>query len=303
MFRQYPILLLTFFALLFSTTVRGNSFADISLAYTPSEINEIMVGDSMAPIIEIEANTPLPLGVAVILTELQDTSLTLAQGQLLGNALAEKGWNVVVSPLNLPMIKQTAPQANSTEDTQNSQTSVNNAPAEINASNDIVEGLHPRSNLLSQHLDFESATTHLTLHLNALNNHLQSRQGYRLYIAQGMAASSYLSALQMQPELYPDSFVAISPFWPETLVNSNVIENIAESSYPVLDISLDGVSEWSDLTAEERKKRSKNNLKIHYRQIKIPSKSLSFSINKKYKPLHIQQVADRTIGWTRHLGW
>lgn len=283
MFKQYIVLLLTLSTLLFSASVHSNFFDDVSQAYIPTDINEIIVGDGTAPIIEIEAHTPLPLGVAVILTSSYPSSLTLAQGQSLGSALSEKGWNVLISPLSLPIEKM--------------------ASDDMNESNMATEGLHPRSSLLSNNLDFQQATTNLAIHLNALNNHLQSRPGYRLYIAQGMSAASYLSAIQIQPDLQPDSFIAVSPFWPETLINSHIIRNIAESSYPILDISIEGLSEWELNTAPERKKRSKNELKLHYRQVKIPRNLLTFSINENQKIPHIQSVANSTIGWTRYLGW
>ena len=321
MFKQYAVLLSTLSTLLFSASVHSNFFDDVGQAYLPTDINEIIIGDTTAPIIEIEAHTPLPLGVAVILTSSQASSLTLAQGQSLGNTLAEKGWNVVISPLNLPIEKmastsaatnnltsntpQNADDASSTSSDSNDTASASSSMADDNMveSNMAMEDLHPRSNLLSNNLDFQQATANLALHLNALNNYLQPRPGYRLYIAQGMSAASYLSAMQLQPALQPDSFVAVSPFWPEILINSNIIKNIAESSYPVLDISIEGLSKWEHYTALERKKRSKNELKLHYRHVKIPRNLLTFSINENQKNPHIQLVANSTIGWTRHLGW
>ncbi|GMM69043.1 hypothetical protein MTsDn1_23380 [Alteromonas sp. MTD1] len=312
MFKQYIVLLLTLSTLLFSASVHSNFFDDVSQAYIPTDVNEIIVGDGTAPIIEIEAHTPLPLGVAVILTSSYPSSLTLAQGQSLGSALAEKGWNVLISPLSLPIEKMaiTSIGTNSSSSNTNSNDTAaasidknRMASDDMNESNMATEGLHPRSSLLFNNLDFQQATTNLAIHLNALNNHLQSRPGYRLYIAQGMSAASYLSAIQIQPDLQPDSFIAVSPFWPETLINSRIIKNIAKSSYPILDISIEGLSEWELNTAPERKKRSKNELKLHYRQVKIPRNLLTFSINKNQKNPHIQSVANSTIGWTRYLGW
>lgn len=312
MFKQYIVLLLTLSTLLFSASVHSNFFDDVSQAYIPTDINEIIVGDGTAPIIEIEAHTPLPLGVAVILTSSYPSSLTLAQGQSLGIALAEKGWNVLISPLSLPIEKMASTSIGTNSSSSNTNSNDTAAASidknrmasdDMNESNMATEGLHPRSSLLFNNLDFQQATTNLAIHLNALNNHLQSRPGYRLYIAQGMSAASYLSAIQIQPDLQPDSFIAVSPFWPETLINSHIIKNIAESSYPILDISIEGLSEWELNTAPERKKRSKNELKLHYRQVKIPRNLLTFSINKNQKNPHIQSVANSTIGWTRYLGW
>jgi len=253
-----------------------------------------MIGETEAPIIEIEAHTPIPLGVAVILTEPFPSSLTLEQGNSLANMLAEKGWNVVISPFHLPM---------STTNEQKETTTESMASATEEMPSSQLDSIHPRSNQLTQHLNFESTTTALSLQLNAINNYLQDRAGYRMVIAQGMLATAYLSATMQQPQLHPDTLVTISPFWPEEATNAAVIDYIAESEFPVLDLSLDGFNDWAEITAPKRKISAKNALKMHYRQIIIPSNLLAFSIKRFEKPPHIQIVANNTIGWTRHLGW
>ena len=249
-----------------------------------------MVGEAEAPIVEVEAKTPLSLGTAIILTEPFPSSLTLAEGNSLADLLAEKGWHVVISPVNLPM----APIS-----------SVDKAVAENDAAqaSQADKNIHPRSNQLTQYLNFESATSALTLQLNALNNYLQPRSGYRMIIAQGMLATTYFSAAELQPALHPDTFVAISPFWPEDTTNNLLIETMAKAEYPVLDLSLSEFNDWEASTTLKRKIRAKNELKIHYRQITIPSNSLAFSIKEIQKNPQIHMVANSTIGWTRHLGW
>ncbi|MEC9062429.1 MAG: DUF3530 domain-containing protein [Pseudomonadota bacterium] len=290
-------LLLTFavIASLLPMTAHCDFFTDVSHAYLPGEVKPLMIGEVEAPIIEIEAQTPLPLGVAIILTEPFPSSLTLSQGHSLANLLAEKGWNVVISPFNLP-VDVTSPQ-NTLEATDSA-----SDPSEASTATQ-VEIIHPRSNQLTQYLNFESSTSALNVQLNALNNYLQDRAGYRMVIAQGMLATTYLSAVEKQPQLHPDTFVAISPFWPEETTNTLVIDNIAQSSFPILDLSLSGFNDWANSTTQKRKVSAKNALKMHYRQIIIPSNLLAFSIKEFQKPPHIQLVANSTIGWTRHLGW
>ena len=290
-------LLLTFavIASLLPMTAHCDFFTDVSHAYLPEEVKPLMIGEVEAPIIEIEAQTPLPLGVAIILTEPFPSSLTLSQGHSLANLLAEKGWNVVISPFNLP-VDVTSPQ-NTSEETDSA-----SDPSEASRATQ-VESIHPRSNQLTQYLNFESSTSALNVQLNALNNYLQDRAGYRMVIAQGMLATTYLSVVEKQPQLHPDTFVAISPFWPEETTNTLVIDNIAQSSFPILDLSLSGFNDWANSTTQKRKVSAKNALKMHYRQIIIPSNLLAFSIKEFQKPPHIQLVANSTIGWTRHLGW
>jgi Protein of unknown function (DUF3530). len=208
---------------------------------------------------------------------------------------AEKGWNVVISPFNLPVnvtSQQNLPAESTNTDISDAETTSMSA-----------QNIHPRSNQLTQYLNFESATSALSLQLNALNNYLQDNSGYRMVIAQGMLATTYLSVVEQQPQLHPDTFVAISPFWPEESTNTLVIDNIAQSSFPILDLSLSGFNDWANSTTQKRKISAKNALKMHYRQIIIPSNLLAFSIKEFQKSPHIQIVANSTIGWTRHLGW
>ena len=290
-------LLLTFavIASLLPMTAHCDFFTDVSHAYLPGEVKPLMIGEVESPIIEIEAQTPLPLGVAIILTEPFPSSLTLAQGNSLANMLAEKGWNVVISPFNFPVnvtSQQNLPAESTNTDISDAETTSMSA-----------QNIHPRSNQLTQYLNFESATSALSLQLNALNNYLQDNSGYRMVIAQGMLATTYLSVVEQQPQLHPDTFVAISPFWPEESTNTLVIVNIAQSSFPILDLSLSGFNDWANSTTQKRKISAKNALKMHYRQIIIPSNLLAFSIKEFQKSPHIQIVANSTIGWTRHLGW
>lgn len=296
-FMKRHALLLTFALIvsLLPMTAHCDFFTDVKNAYLPGEVKALMVGELEAPIIEVEAKTPLSLGVAIVLTEPFPSSLTLAQGNSLANMLAEKGWNVVISPFNMP-ISSTTVKPNSEQDSEI-------LTEGASRSTDTAQVIHPRSNQLTQYLNFETSTTALALQLNALDNYLQNRTGYRMVIAQGMLATVYLSSIETTPSLQPDTFVAISPFWPEETTNNLVIDTIAKASFPVLDLSLSNFNDWETSTTMKRKVRAKNELKLHYRQVIIPNNSLTFSIKEIKKTPNIQMVANSTIGWTRHLGW
>ena len=290
--------LLLIFAMVVSLlpmTAHCDFFRDVRNAYLPGEVKALMIGEMEAPLIEVEARTPLPLGVAIVLTEPFPSSLTLAQGNSLASMLAEKGWNVVISPFNLPI---NSPSTLNTEE-QTSESQQENLTPSIGSK----QMVHPRSNQLTQYLDFESTTTALALQLNALDNYLQDRTGYRMVIAQGMLAAAYLSAIEVQPNFQPDTFVAISPFWPQEETNNLVIDTIAKANFPILDLSLSNFNDWETRTTIRRKVRAKNELKLHYRQVVLPNNSLTFSIKLIEKSPNIHMVANSTIGWTRHLGW
>lgn len=283
-----------FVSCLFLKIAKADLFADVSHAYLPGEVTSLMAGEVNLPIIEVEAQNPLPLGTAVILTEPFPSSITLSEGHSLAVMLSEKGWNVIISPFHLPL-------NSSNQETAATQESKETSAADPNTSAPVP--VHPRSNSLSQSIDFAATEDALKVQLNALNNFLENRQGYRLYIAQGMVAAAYISATRAQPSLAPDTFVAISPYWPELEINNQVVEHVAESEFPVLDLSLTHFNGWASTTHERRRISAKNALKLHYRQIKIPNSTLSFSITQDQKSPYIQLVANNTIGWTRHLGW
>lgn len=299
---RHSIVVLMLFFTINTSSVYADFFSDISHAYQPGQVKELVAGDRLLPIIETQAHTPLPLGTAVIITELFPSGLTLGQGDMLADALAQKGWNVVISPFQqpLPTLDSTAMQASDDTNAMANMQTMNKEEAMTNGADTVI---HPRSNQLTKYFDFDDTKTSLNLQLNALNNYLQDRQGYRLVIAQGMLAASFLSLSNVQTTLQPDTFVAISPFWPEYTVNNMVASDIAQTDYPILDMSVENQSEWASYTREQRKISAKNALKMHYRQILIPQNSLTFSLNSNSKSPHIQTVTNHTVGWTRHLGW
>ncbi|WDT86704.1 DUF3530 family protein [Alteromonas sp. 009811495] len=278
----------------YSSAAAGDFFADISHAYLPGQVTEIIAGDTILPIVEVDAHTPLPLGTAIIISELSPAGLTMGQGDMLAEKLAEKGWNVIISPFEQPLHNNA--QATSQVESENS-------PDQSDSVMTMDPDIHPRSNQLTQHLDFDDTKNKLGMQLNALNNYLQERQGYRLIIAQGMLAASFLSLASTQPSLHPDTFVAISPFWPDSTINDLVVDNIAQSDFPVLDLAVDNYSNWASSTAAQRRVSAKNALKMHYRQVEISGTPLVFSIKPDQESSYIHTLTNTTIGWTRHLGW
>ncbi|MCB4437932.1 alpha/beta hydrolase family protein [Alteromonas sp. McT4-15] len=278
----------------YSSAAVGDFFTDISHAYLPGQVKEIIAGDTILPIVEVDAHTPLPLGTAIIISELSPAGLTMGQGDLLAEKLAEKGWNVVISPFEQPL-------HNDAQTT--SQVEGENSPAQSDDVMTTSTDIHPRSNQLTQHLDFDDTKNKLSMQLNALNNYLQERQGYRLVIAQGMLAASFLSLASTQPALHPDTFVAISPFWPDSTINDLVVDNIAQSDFPILDLAVGNYSKWASSTAAQRRVSAKNALKLHYRQVEISGSPLVFSIKSEQESSYIHTLTNTTIGWTRHLGW
>lgn len=295
----------------------GDYFTDISHGFALGEVQELLVGERVVPIIEVEPQTPLSQGVAVILVEPFLSSFSLSQSKELAGYLSEKGWRVVISPFNLNMMPtesgmesaDTSGQGADDQGTSNQSTNAQaaavpsaaeQAPGSSGQGNSVI---HPRSTNLTQYFDFEQTSDKLTEQLIALNNRLQNVQGYRLVVAQGMLAATFLDATSNDLAFEPDSLVTISPYWPEADVNKSISDLVANSSFPVLDLSIDGLSDWENSTVVMRRNRAKTSLKLHYRQVLLPSSNSVFSLNQNQKTPYIQLVANNTIGWTRYLGW
>ena len=282
-------------------------FTDISHGFALGEVQELMVGEQVAPIIEVESQTPLSQGVAIILVEPFLSNFSLAQSKELADYLSQKGWHVVISPFNMSMMPLSEETASETTDAPSSATDPSDAASSTSnkegnpGSNNV--SIHPRSTNLTQYFDFDDTTQQLSTQLLALNNKLQNVQGYRLVIAQGMIAAAFLDATSKNSDFEPDSFISVSPYWPQHTVNRGISELIASSTFPVLDLSIEGLSDWESNTVVMRRNRAKTSLKLHYRQIILPSSNSVFSLNQNQKTPYIQLVANNTIGWTRYLGW
>ena len=285
----------------------GDYFTDISHGFALGEVQELLVGERVVPIIEVEPQTPLSQGVAVILVEPFLSSFSLSQSKELAGYLSEKGWRVVISPFNLNMM----PTESGIEPADTSVQGADTQPAADPSAAEQASGssgqsnsvIHPRSTSLTQYFDFEQTSDKLTEQLIALNNRLQNVQGYRLVVAQGMLAATFLDATSNDLAFEPDSLVTISPYWPEADVNKSISDLVANTSFPVLDLSIDGLSDWENSTVVMRRNRAKTSLKLHYRQVLLPSSNSVFSLNQNQKTPYIQLVANNTIGWTRYLGW
>lgn len=302
--------------------VFGDYFTDISHGFALGEVQELLVGERVVPIIEVEPQTPLSQGVAVILVEPFLSSFSLSQSKELAGYLSEKGWRVVISPFNFNMLPtksgiesaNTSGQGADDQGGNNQGTSNQSTDAQAAADPSAAEQahassgqsssvIHPRSTNLTQYFDFEQTSDKLTEQLIALNNRLQNVQGYRLVVAQGMLAATFLDATSNDVAFEPDSLVTISPYWPQADVNKSISDLVANSSFPVLDLSINGLSDWEHSTVVMRRNRAKTSLKLHYRQVLLPSSNSVFSLNKNQKTPYIQLVANNTIGWTRYLGW
>jgi hypothetical protein len=286
MFQAALFRLLSALVVLLCAPASASLHDDLFNQYLPGELTELMVGEDTVPVYESPAATPLTRGVAIILADVSPLGLTFGQGRQLSDSLSEKGWHVVLSLVPVSSHDGELIAENPTAD------------ADIAAAQ-----LHPRQDNRTPSLDYTAYQQQLTLLLGAIEQHTQHHQGFRMIIAQGLSAAAYLDSVSTGTTTTPNTFVAITPFWPQSDINNNIAKQVANAAFPILDISFTAFNAWEQDTAAERKMRAETSLKLHYRQVKISSNIFNFSLEEKNKSQFIQSVTGSIVGWTRYLGW
>lgn len=286
MFSTAPLTLLSALIVLLCAPASASLHDDLFNQYLPGELTEIMVGENTVPVYESPAATPLTRGVAIILADVSPLGLTFGQGKQLSDALSEKGWHVVLSLM--PVLGYDAATASENIDAE--------------AGNTDIQP-HPRQDYRTPSLDYTAYRQQLTLLLGAIEQHTQSHQGFRMVIAQGLSAAAYLDSASAGTTATPNTFVAITPFWPQSDINDRIAGQVANAAFPILDISFSEFNKWEQATAADRKMRAETSLKLHYRQVNISSNIFNFSLENYNNSSFIQSVTGSVVGWTRYLGW
>ncbi|HAI73097.1 MAG TPA: hypothetical protein DCL26_12295 [Alteromonas australica] len=285
MVRSFRFILAFLIASAFCKMSWASFYSDISNAFLPNELSQLMVGDTAVPIFDIPASTPLSRGVVYILADQSSNELNLTQSKALAESLSEKGWHCIVSPI--PLILGNPVWAENTSEDAKGESS----------------GAHPRIDSRSTQLDYQASAQHLVVLLNALDNYSQGHQGFRVIVSQGMTAAQVLDLGAQEKIAAPSTLVTLSPFWPEAQINRAIPDVIASTSFPVLDLSLPNVNAWAHQTASKRRHKAATSLKLHYRQQSIPAQISTFSLMDNDKPPYIHILSGHIIGWTRYLGW
>ncbi|MCV2884461.1 alpha/beta hydrolase family protein [Aestuariibacter sp. AA17] len=179
-----------------------------------------------------------------------------------------------------------------TEQTESAKTDNTNAPSE--SSNPEPE--HPRA--VGSLLDIAQSDAHkqaLSLQVQAILNATEEYTGFRLIIARGTTAAVMLSLLNEEAIPLPDAFVAVSPFWPEREGSLALVEDMAQTSVPVLDVYSQWDNPWSLAFAEHRNIAANKALKLHYRQRELPGQRIDHE--------QFELLSKAIYGWLTSMGW
>lgn len=235
------------------------------------DIVMLLAGTEQVPVKVAEAHVPLTRGVAIIVTE-QQHGLYGQQGlSAVATSLNDWGWYTVVLP---------APKISLSSDAQrNALPEANATTAQLSLSE---ESLTRYSLALSQRIE-------------AVYAQVQTTPGYRLIVSQGVSSAGLIRLFQQGTVAAPDGLVTAAPFWPDSELNGVLPEQLANTVFPVLDLTSEWDNRWSIATAQERAIKATTGLKIHYRQRDI--------IGTDYNAVQYHAVAKEIYGWLTFLGW
>ena len=255
------------------------SVTDDITRYFPSEkVTQLAVLDEQVAALTLPSKSPLSRGVAIVLVDAQSQSLNLDGGLILADTLTAKGWHCLLIPVDRPAVLPTETPA---------------------------MPLKPIDNTTSMTADYDSYYTKVLGRVNAAYSFAQQYRGYTFIIAEGMTSASLIDAFQRGALDMPDTLVSLGAFWPEYEKNQQLIAWLAESSYPVLDLTMPMLSQWQSATADARLTAAKVSLKRHYRQRQLlPSVGLGNAGAGTSMPNPAGAWLGQEIySWLRYLGW
>lgn len=268
-----------FFALLFCL-VSNAQVQDDYLRYLPKDAySSLLVGETSIAIFDSEPTTPLSKGAVIILVSSGQFGLNFAEGVQLAKLLNTWGWYTTVVPYDFVL------------DTQKAM-----------LDNDMAETA-PIDSLLHPAVDYQATQTEIMQLIAALYNHVASHQGFKVIVSHGMHAAHLLALTAEGKVAPPDSLVTISPYWPEQVHNQKIMDNVAMTTSPLLDIGAPQFNNWDAMTLDARKHKAIRQLKMHYRQKVVEGSRVASSSQPEALSPHVAWLSKEIQGWLTHMGW
>lgn len=254
---------------------------DIARQFYPEEFSSLMVGEDSVPVINTQPTSAIQRGVAILLVDQGHMGLNMAAAKRLATRLNKWGWYTLISPTYLDNSGSSASETASTS------------------------RVEPMMSSAYPWLSFEGSQTQMTLLLNALYKHVENQKGFRLVITQGLTAAQ-LIALYSQPSetlARPDSLIVIAPFWPQRALNLAIPQQLANTDFPILDVSLENYNNWDRQTVLARREAATTSLKMYYRQRSIDAYGLTVNPYDDTNSPFVSWLASEIYGWVTYLGW
>ena len=257
--------------------VRAVTMDDITHYFHDDELLSLTVADQQIPALEIQPSVPLVRGTAIILVSLQSQSVNLDTGLVLANMLSEKGWRSLLVPTDF------------------NQALVTEMPPETSDK--------PVASLLTKPIDYDAYRLQVIGLINAAYARANQYKGYTFIAAEGMSAAVLLDAIHNGLLSPPDTLVSVGAYWPARTQNNALAEMMAQSSYPLLDISLPALSRWQSATVRQRRNAVAVSLKQLYRQRSFTAQQSYGGADNLLPRPGSAWLGTEIYSWLRYLGW
>lgn len=251
--------------------------SDLYRQFDDKHITEILVSEGAVHSLRVESARAISLGLATIFVSPNGGKLSFHSALALADELSYKGWHVDVisaSWFSIPI-----------QESASSQAAMSEKSMKVTASQPWMSSLQPSLNL-------EGLSQHLKVIMNALDANNESINGFRLVIAEGIAAALILNLNDSTANA--DAVTLIAPFWPDTEVNQALAEKAAAFGLPILDLDFASSNRFAHSTSALRAKKARVGIKLNYRQRLFP-------IAQRHNT--IDWIGGEIVGWTRSLGW
>ncbi len=131
--------------------------------------------------------------------------------------------------------------------------------------------------------------------LEAAKQTQQEQFGFQVLIAQGVMGAWLVELLAEQQLPAPDGLVLVNAYYPDQQFNQQLAEQIAQLSFPVLDIYADDYNHWQQQARQLRLMTSSKSQKFNYRQTELPATAKTEPNSAKLNKV--------VYGWFNALGW
>lgn len=157
------------------------------------------------------------------------------------------------------------------------------------------QALKKEERLTENNETLSSYKENLVTIMNTISDKAKNYPGVILTIAEGSHAALMVDIYQEGLIPAPTALIMLSAYMDTPSENSTFAQQVAYSSYPILDLYLKRDHRLAKANATSRQSAVKNELKAYYRQ-----KQLTNHITANYPQ---KTLAKEIIGWLKSIGW
>ena len=268
---------------------------DIERAFAPEVFKSVLLGETETLILLQESNLALTKGLAILVGETGRNGISDHALAMLAPQLNNVGWTtaLVSAPALEFKAKEAAAADSVDDDTSNESSNESQSSAKLPPPHQYI-GPEIDTGLIDDAL-FTEQKQAFQLLISTVQQERENYPGFLLVVAQGTSAA-WLADLYVEETLpSPDAMVSLGINWPQHNLNQRIPELIAKTEFPVLDITNQFDSRWSQNTAAGRKVAALKALKLHYRQREI--------IGPQLQHYQMDYLTREIHGWLTYLGW